>query len=86
MNNFISCPDCKTNEFVSANEHADSYYAKLFWNVSCRNPECQKRFWAKNHMPRCTKNYDTKEKAVETWNKEKTYNFPFSGGGQWTGD
>ena len=86
MTNLIQCPDCETNEFVSANEHADSYYAKHVWNVSCRNKECQKQFWANDHMPRCTDNYDTEQEAIDAWNKGKCYNFPFSTGGRYTGD
>lgn len=82
----IPCKDCGTNKFVSANEHADSYYACMFWNVACSNPECQKRFWANNHMPQCTNNFDTKEQAITEWNKGNSFNFPFSSGGRWTGD
>jgi len=82
----VPCPDCKTSEFVSANEHADSKYACMFWNVACKNPACQQQWWPKKHMPRCTYNFDSKEKAIEAWNKEQNFNFAFSTGGQWTGD
>ena len=80
------CPDCKSSEFVSANEGADSYYARMFWNVACRNPECQNKFWPLDKMPMCTSNFDTKEQAEEAWNLGLRINHSFSTGGRWTGD
>lgn len=80
------CPDCKSSEHVSANQHADSYYACLFWNVACNSKECQQRFWPMNKMPRCTSNFPTKEEAVREWNEGKHRNHDFSTGGRWTGD
>lgn len=84
--NLSPCPDCRSSDFVSANEHADSYYARMFWNVACSNSECQRRFWPMNKMPRCTNNYDTKEEAERAWNEGKHKNHDFSTGGRWTGD
>lgn len=82
----INCPDCNTNKYVHAGGHADSYYACIFYNVACRNPECQKRWWAQNKMPKCTGNFNTQIEAENAWNAGLIQNYDFSIGGRYTGD
>lgn len=84
--NLAPCPDCGSSDFVNANQHADSYHSTLFWNVACRNPKCQQKFWPMNKMPRCTEGYSSKEQAERAWNEGKHTNHSFSIGGRWVGD
>ena len=82
----IPCSDCNTNKHVHSGGHADSYYACIFYNVACRNPECQQRWWPQDKMPRCTGNFRKQEDAEKAWNEGKSLNHNFSVGGRWTGD